>query len=414
MTFWGVEIKPGKPFILDSHRGKIQITQATLGTPGTLAKRSVVQCNVGDKSPVLLCALLPDKIESLPLNLQFDEEDDVTFSVLGPRSVHLTGFYCGSGSGDRDDDDSDSYGEDIVETDNEADQSADSEEEDEVSDFIDDGDTETFPPSKGRKSADDDEKPVNHKHPKKKYQVSDSDVDEVIVAKDHARFKVSESEDGDIDEKPANRKGSHKHLKKKYQVSNSDVDDEVIVVKDHARCEVHESEDEDIDEKPANNHKRLKKKYQVSDSDVDDEEIVVKDHARSEVSESKDEDLLPISHLIKKKATTESKGDANCNSEIQLGKESKEGNGSSDPAAFKKLNQDSHIQVSKTEQISESPKVSSTPSTDIGQESNVQAKKKKKRSRGEDVDAKTEQTDHDRVELKPKEEQPTAMSDLNC
>lgn len=83
--------------------------QATLGTPGVLTKRSVVQCNIGDKSPVLICALLPETSESLALNLQFDEEDEVTFSVLGPRSVHLTGLYFGSGSGKRERDDDDSY-----------------------------------------------------------------------------------------------------------------------------------------------------------------------------------------------------------------------------------------------------------------------------------------------------------------
>lgn len=43
-----------------------------------------------------------------------------------------------------------SYGEDIVETDNEADQSADSVEEDDFHDFIDNSDIDMSPPSKGR------------------------------------------------------------------------------------------------------------------------------------------------------------------------------------------------------------------------------------------------------------------------
>ncbi|KAI3988976.1 hypothetical protein MKX01_016547 [Papaver californicum] len=323
MSFWGVEIKPAKPFTL--HQGKIQITQATLGTAGVLTKRSVVQCNVGDKSPVLLCALLPDKIESCGLNLQFDEEDEVTFSVLGPRSVHLTGFYLGSGSGkgERDDDDSDSYGEDIADTDNEDDQSTDIVEDGEFDDFIDDDDIEMMSPSKGRKSA-------------------------VVI------------DDTDDDEKPANRKG---------------------------------------------NRKRLKKKYQVSDSDVDDEEFVVKDQARCKAPENEDEDSVPISHIINKKDTTESKEEANFNFEIQLAKESKEGNGSSDPGTCQKLNQESNVQVSIAEQISEPPKYFSTPFTDIEQENNVKAKKKKKRSRGEDGDAKTEHVDiEDQSTAKPSEE----------
>lgn len=46
-----------------------------------------------DKTSVLICCLLPDKTESCSLDLQFQEEDKVTFSVLGPRSVHLAGYY---------------------------------------------------------------------------------------------------------------------------------------------------------------------------------------------------------------------------------------------------------------------------------------------------------------------------------
>lgn len=64
---------------------------------GPSKQTSLVQCNVGDKSPVLLCALLPDKSESLQLNLEFDEGEEVLFSVIGPRGVHLTGFYTGDG-----------------------------------------------------------------------------------------------------------------------------------------------------------------------------------------------------------------------------------------------------------------------------------------------------------------------------
>lgn len=52
-----------------------------------------MQCNVGNRSPVLLCALLPGKEESCHLDLEFEEAYDVIFSVLGPRSVYLTGYY---------------------------------------------------------------------------------------------------------------------------------------------------------------------------------------------------------------------------------------------------------------------------------------------------------------------------------
>lgn len=60
---------------------------------GDATKTSLVQCNVGNKSPVLLCALLPNKTESCHLDLEFEEAVDVVFSVIGPRSVYLTGYY---------------------------------------------------------------------------------------------------------------------------------------------------------------------------------------------------------------------------------------------------------------------------------------------------------------------------------
>lgn len=65
-----------------------------------------MQCSVGDQSPVLLCSLLPDKSESCSLDLEFEEEDEVVFSVVGPRSVHLTGYFVNeSRHGDDDADD---------------------------------------------------------------------------------------------------------------------------------------------------------------------------------------------------------------------------------------------------------------------------------------------------------------------
>ncbi|CAA7391818.1 unnamed protein product [Spirodela intermedia] len=127
----GLEVKPGKPYTLvhDSSRGALRITQATLGN-GTASKRTVVQCSVGDQSPVLLCSLLPDKSESCSLDLEFEEEDEVVFSVDGPRSVHLTGYFVNeSRHGDDDADDSDSFEEDVWEMGSEGSSSGDSENE---------------------------------------------------------------------------------------------------------------------------------------------------------------------------------------------------------------------------------------------------------------------------------------------
>ncbi|XP_057495796.1 peptidyl-prolyl cis-trans isomerase FKBP43-like [Actinidia eriantha] len=210
MAFWGIEVKPGKPVThtFDRVRGKFRISQATLGI-GLAIQKSLVQCNVGNKSPVFLCALLPDKTESCLLDLEFEEADQVHFSVIGPRSVYLTGYYLGGGRHSNLNDDSESYGEDIANTD--TDGSTDCADEDEYEDsFIDDGNPEVFPPSSG--SSDevvdeemlDNKKPIkgkgSHKRLKKKYQSIESDADNNSQQKFFVKeFKVSglESEDDD-------------------------------------------------------------------------------------------------------------------------------------------------------------------------------------------------------------------------
>ncbi|XP_021604342.1 peptidyl-prolyl cis-trans isomerase FKBP43 isoform X4 [Manihot esculenta] len=183
MAFWGAEVKAGKPFTHkpDDARGRLHISQATLGI-GTGTKKSVVQCNVGKRSPVFLCSLFPQQSESCQLNLEFEEADEVVFSVIGPISVHLTGYYVG-GSRHYKQDESESYGEDIADT--ETERSTDGSGEDEYEDsFIDDGDQEVTPSS----------------------PVSNDGVAEEIL---HMR-------------KPKNEKAKHRRLRKKYQLSPSD------------------------------------------------------------------------------------------------------------------------------------------------------------------------------------------------
>lgn len=74
-------------------------TQATLGAEvGKVEKGKTnlvqLQCTVKNKEPVYLCALIPGQSVTCHLDLEF-EEKYVTFSVLGPRSVHLAGYYVG-------------------------------------------------------------------------------------------------------------------------------------------------------------------------------------------------------------------------------------------------------------------------------------------------------------------------------
>ncbi|XP_057807402.1 peptidyl-prolyl cis-trans isomerase FKBP53-like [Salvia miltiorrhiza] len=114
MAFWGVEVRPGQPIThsCEKARGRLRISQATLGF-GESLKSSVVQCNVGNKSPVLLCVLLPGRVESSHVELEFEEADDVIFSVVGPRSVYLSGYYIRQNGRSNSRSDTESYGVDI-------------------------------------------------------------------------------------------------------------------------------------------------------------------------------------------------------------------------------------------------------------------------------------------------------------
>ncbi|KVI07189.1 Nucleoplasmin core domain-containing protein [Cynara cardunculus var. scolymus] len=114
MAFWGIEIKPGKPYLhqYDDERGRLHLSQATLGS-GSSKEKAVVVCNVGDKKPIYLCSLLPRKMETCSLNIEFEEYDEVTFSVEGPHSIHLSGFFYGE-KPDSDGDDYESDSDEVV------------------------------------------------------------------------------------------------------------------------------------------------------------------------------------------------------------------------------------------------------------------------------------------------------------
>ncbi|KAL4610060.1 hypothetical protein ACB092_08G024900 [Castanea dentata] len=174
MAFWGVEVKPGNPIKHehDDTKGRLHLSMATLGL-GTAEQRSILQCNIGNKSPVFLCTLYPVNSESLQVNLEFEEADDVVFSVLGPRSIFLSGYYVSTSHREP-------CGEDIADT--ETDLSENSDEDEYENSFIDDDEPEVYPPSpisKDEKEMLYNEKPKNEKGScrwlRKRYQVSDSD-----------------------------------------------------------------------------------------------------------------------------------------------------------------------------------------------------------------------------------------------
>uniref|UniRef100_A0A6N2KDP9 peptidylprolyl isomerase n=1 Tax=Salix viminalis TaxID=40686 RepID=A0A6N2KDP9_SALVM len=141
MSFWGIEVKPGKPhpYHSDDVQGKLRITQATLGL-GFL-KTCILQCSVGHRSPIFVCSLLSGKAESCSLNLEFTDEL-VAFSVIGQQSIHLCGYFD-SEEGDhlRDEYEYDS-GEDIADT--ESDESSEYDYDDEYDDEEDEDDLQMY------------------------------------------------------------------------------------------------------------------------------------------------------------------------------------------------------------------------------------------------------------------------------
>ncbi|KAG6753425.1 hypothetical protein POTOM_043493 [Populus tomentosa] len=207
MSFWGIEVKPGKPhpYHSDDVQGKLRVTQVTLGL-GSSKERSILQCSVGHRSPIFVCSLLPGKAESCSLNLEFTDEL-VAFSVIGPQSIHLCGYFD-SVEGDhlRDEYEYDS-GEDIADT--ESDESSEYDYDDE---YDDDDDLQMYSPSPVPKSGvvieeiTEDDKPTKEngksKRLKKKNNQSSDKEDQnnsqrQIVLKRDRGISVLESEDED-------------------------------------------------------------------------------------------------------------------------------------------------------------------------------------------------------------------------
>ncbi|PWA49366.1 Nucleoplasmin core domain-containing protein [Artemisia annua] len=79
--------------------------QATLGATKSKEK-AIVVCNVGDKKPVYFCSLLSSKLDTCALNVENEEYEEVTFSVEGPHSIHLSGYYFGEKQDSEGDDES--------------------------------------------------------------------------------------------------------------------------------------------------------------------------------------------------------------------------------------------------------------------------------------------------------------------
>ncbi|XAR73100.1 Peptidylprolyl isomerase [Bertholletia excelsa] len=106
----GTVINQRKPYIYSghSHGERLRITQATLGAAGenqsTTPEKVVVLCKQGNASPVRLCVLIPEHVESQKLQLEFEGKEEFAISVSGNYSVSLSGYYVSGHNGITEDD----------------------------------------------------------------------------------------------------------------------------------------------------------------------------------------------------------------------------------------------------------------------------------------------------------------------
>ncbi|KAI9070953.1 hypothetical protein K1719_047079 [Acacia pycnantha] len=182
MRFWGIEVKPGKPYPYhaDNVQGKLHVTQATLGL-GSSTEKSILQCSTGRKNPVF-------------------------FNWL-TKYPSLWFFEAADGDELRDDYEYDSFGEDVSDTEDSSEYNT----EDEYADgFIDDSDIDSYPspvPNSGVVIEEivDDDKPESgdnaSKKSKKQVQMPNSKDDknslQPIVVRGDKGVPVLESEDED-------------------------------------------------------------------------------------------------------------------------------------------------------------------------------------------------------------------------
>ncbi|RLM85169.1 peptidyl-prolyl cis-trans isomerase FKBP43-like [Panicum miliaceum] len=230
MAFWGVEVKPGKPYThtYQADHGRLRVCQATLSNCD-VSGRTVLQCNVGNKIPIKLCSLNPRLAEMCHLEIELEEVDDVVFSVIGQSSIHLSGYYVRASSRSNAGDDEsypsqyyhvlfnisnceiilnvvirESYGEDIGQSD--TDEEHDANEDSYESDFIDDrdvidvSDDECSSPRRRKQASGKQTRKAERRRRLKKHQVDSTDDDDSPVMKPAVKHNARAIFDSGSDE----------------------------------------------------------------------------------------------------------------------------------------------------------------------------------------------------------------------
>ncbi|EOA16577.1 hypothetical protein CARUB_v10004742mg [Capsella rubella] len=318
MGFWGLEVKPGKPqpYHPKNEQGKIHVTQATLGA-GLSKEKSVIQCSIGDKTPILLCSLLPNKIECCTLNLEFDDDDEpVEFSVTGDRSIHLSGFleyYEQEDEDDYEQDEDDSDGIEIGESESDDSCEYDSEDEDHLDEFEDflDSNLEMYRNASIPKSGvvieeiEDEEKPAKDnkaKRTKKKSQTSeDENAKKQIVTIESAHVPVLGSEDEDEDGLPIHKGEASEPVNKSCEKMDLDNEEKGSNKKRKAKAAEQDGGQESVNKSKKKKNKKEQKKGENASKEEADEQVQTGNVLNGTVDNAMDESSKTPSKSAEKK-----------------------------------------------------------------------------------------------------------------
>ena len=114
VAFWSAEIKAGKPVEDQPPEGYVLNLQQAALAEGKTDASSIIKATTtgidGDKLIAVLCTLKKNTCDQVGLQLVFGFDVPVQFSLDGPGSVYLSGYYQpGPEMDDRDDFDMDYY-----------------------------------------------------------------------------------------------------------------------------------------------------------------------------------------------------------------------------------------------------------------------------------------------------------------
>ncbi|KAI8340790.1 hypothetical protein BC941DRAFT_450257 [Chlamydoabsidia padenii] len=139
--FFGLKVAPGKTYTQIAENS-FRITMASLAEVGKNTARASL-CIKVDDNDFVLCSLAPGKVDQQLLDLIIVKGEQVTFSVQGQQTIHLTGNYLYEDEGlDGDDEDEDEEGE--MDSDEAELMLEDDDDEDEDDDDVNEEDLEDF------------------------------------------------------------------------------------------------------------------------------------------------------------------------------------------------------------------------------------------------------------------------------